>query len=221
MSTDPQVIRGSDKGNGQGTRQKSGPSPFYPKGRQVDPEALEQVRALLGGTSRRRDLLIEHLHRIQDHFGHLSARHLAALAQDMKLAMAEVYEVATFYAHFDVVREGEAPPPELTIRVCDSLTCEMMGARELTDELKKKYGDKIRVVAAPCMGRCETAPVAEVGHHHVTNADADTVQAAVDGGQTHPAIPPYKDFDASPRTALRQSRPRSNCSLLIVLVSPL
>ena len=196
MSTDTKKIRGSDQGNGQGTRRKSGPSPFFPKGFQVDPKALEQVRTLLSDKSRRRDLLVEHLHLIQDHFGHLAVRHLAALAQDMKLAMAEVYEVATFYAHFNVVRESEMPPPELTIRVCDSLTCEMMGARELLDELQKKYGDKIRVVAAPCMGRCETAPVAEVGHHHVTNADADTVQAAVDSGQTHPAIPPYKDFDA-------------------------
>jgi len=196
MSTDNQRIRGSDQGNGQGIRQRSGPSPFFPKGRQVDPEALEQVRTLLGDTSRRRDLLIEHLHLIQDHFGHLSARHLAALAEDMKLAMTEVYEVATFYAHFDTVREDEAPPPELTIRVCDSLTCEMMGAKELLAGLEEKLGDKIRVVAAPCMGRCEAAPVAEVGHRHVTNADADRVQAAVDSGHIHPDIPAYTDFDA-------------------------
>ena len=121
---------------------------------------------------RRRDLLIEHLHLIQDRYGHLSARHLAALAEEMKLAMTEVYEVATFYAHFDVVREDETPPPALTIRVCDSLTCEMMGARDLLDGLQKKMGGKVRVVRAPCMGRCETAPVAEVGHYHVTGADS-------------------------------------------------
>ncbi|MBC8337536.1 MAG: NAD(P)H-dependent oxidoreductase subunit E [Rhodospirillales bacterium] len=196
MSTDTRGTRGSDQGNGKGIRQRSGPSPFFPKGRQVEPEALEGIRALLGDASRRRDLLIEHLHLIQDHFGHLSARHLAALAEDMKLSMAEVYEVATFYAHFDVVREDETPPPALTIRVCDSLTCEMMGARELLAELQKKHGDKIRVVPAPCMGRCDTAPVAEVGHNHITQADTDKVQAAVDGGHTHPVIPPYKDFDA-------------------------
>ena len=191
MSTDTKIIRGSD----QGSRNKSGPSPFYPKGRQVDPEALEQVRALLGDKSRRRDLLIEHLHLIQDHFGHLAARHLAALAKDMKLAMAEVYEVATFYAHFDIVREDETPPPELTIRVCDSLTCEMMGAGELLTGLEKKYNGKVRVLPAPCMGRCETAPVCEVGHHHVNRARLVKVSEAADQGHTHPDIPPYKDFD--------------------------
>ncbi|MEQ8194459.1 MAG: NAD(P)H-dependent oxidoreductase subunit E, partial [Rhodospirillales bacterium] len=103
---------------------RKGRSPFFPKGRQLDSEALADVRALLGDEPRRRDLLIEHLHRIQDRYGHLSARHLAALAEEMKLAMTEVYEVATFYSHFDVVREDETPPPALTIRVCDSLTCE-------------------------------------------------------------------------------------------------
>jgi len=200
MSTDSRKIRGSDQGGGKGNRERTGPSPFFPKGRQVDPEALAQVRACLNGKSRRRDLLVEHLHLIQDQFGHLSARHLVALAEDMKLAMAEVYEVATFYAHFDVVREGDAPPPELTIRVCDSLTCEMMGARQLLSELQNKYGDKIRVVPAPCMGRCEAAPVAEVGHFHVTGADAESVQAAVDNSQTHPAIPSYTDFDAYQRS---------------------
>jgi NADH:ubiquinone oxidoreductase subunit F (NADH-binding)/NADH:ubiquinone oxidoreductase subunit E len=196
MSTDTNIIRGSDQGNGPGNRLKGGPSPFYTKGRQVDPEALEQVRALLGNKSRRPDLLIEHLHLIQDHFGHLAAHHLAALAKDMKLAMAEVYEVATFYAHFDVVRENETPPPELTIRVCDSLTCEMMGAGDLLAELENKYKGKVRVLPAPCMGRCETAPVSEVGHHHVNKATVETVVEAADQGHTHPDNPPYKDFDA-------------------------
>ncbi|MBT7942229.1 MAG: NADH-quinone oxidoreductase subunit F, partial [Alphaproteobacteria bacterium] len=196
MPTDTQQTRGSDQEKGKGNRQRSGPSPFFPKGRQVDPEALAQVRAILGDEPRRRDLLVEHLHLIQDHFGHLSACHLAALAEDMKLAMAEVYEVATFYAHFDVVREDETPPPEMTIRVCDSLTCEMMGARQLLDELQQKHGDKIRVLPAPCMGRCEAAPVAEVGHFHVTEANTENVQTAVDSGKTHPDIPPITDFDA-------------------------
>jgi len=180
---------GASGGRGKASR-------FFPKGRQVEPEALDEVRALLGKKPRRRDLLIEHLHLIQDRYGHLAARHLAALAEEMKLSMAEVYEVATFYAHFDVVREGETPPPELTIRVCDSLTCEMMGAQALLAGLRKKMGGRIRVVPAPCMGRCDTAPVAEVGHHHVTNATPDTVTAAVEAGHVHPDVPAYRNFDA-------------------------
>ncbi|MDA1091386.1 MAG: NAD(P)H-dependent oxidoreductase subunit E [Proteobacteria bacterium] len=186
-ATDTSKIKGKGK--------RGGPSPFFPKGRQLDPEALEEVRALLGDRPRRRDLLIEHLHLIQDHYGHLSARHLAALADDMRLAQTEVYEVATFYAHFDVVREDETPPPALTVRVCDSLTCEMMGAKKLLAGLQEKLGDTVRVVSAPCMGRCDAAPVAEAGHHHITNADVDTVAAAIENGYTHPAIPAYTDFD--------------------------
>ena len=103
-------------------------APRTPKGRQIDPKALEEVLALLIDRPRRRDLLIEHLHLIQDHYGHLSAAHLAALASEMKLALTEVYEVATFYAHFDVVKEGETPPPPVTVRVCDSLSCALAGA---------------------------------------------------------------------------------------------
>src|ERR1700681_1899413 len=117
-----------------------------PKGRQVDPRALAEVRALIGGRSLARDLLIEHLHLIQDHYGHLSAAHLAALAQEMKLALTEVYEVATFYAHFDVVKEGQKPPPPVTVRVCDSLSCALKGAERLFAELPQKLGAKVRVV---------------------------------------------------------------------------
>ncbi|HZT20123.1 MAG TPA: NAD(P)H-dependent oxidoreductase subunit E, partial [Dongiaceae bacterium] len=115
-----------------GGRRKAPPTP---KGRQVDPDALAEVQALLGERPRRRDFLIEHLHLLQDRYGHLAARHLAALAQEMKLPMAEVYEVASFYAHFDIVLEGETPPPALTVRVCDSLSCEMAGAQELLKAL--------------------------------------------------------------------------------------
>ena len=118
-------------------------SPRTPKGRQVDPQALEEVLALLTDRPRRRDLLIEHLHLIQDHYGHLSAAHLAALAQEMKLALTEVYEVATFYAHFDVVKEGQTPPPPVTVRVCDSLSCALKGAERLFAELPKKLGAKV------------------------------------------------------------------------------
>ena len=136
------------------TRSKRG----APKGRRVEPQALDEVRALLGTEPRRRDLLIEHLHKIQDGYGHLSAAHLAALAQEMSMAMAEVYEVASFYHHFDIVKEGEAAPAALTVRVCDSLSCELAGAKELLRKLPSLLGRDVRVLAAPCIGRCESAP---------------------------------------------------------------
>jgi formate dehydrogenase beta subunit len=168
----------------------------HPKGRQLDDAALEEVRALLGEQPRRRDLLIEHLHLIQDRYGHLSAAHLAALAHEMRLAQTEVYEVATFYAHFDVVKEGEAPPPATTVRVCDSLTCELMGAQKLLAALGQRLDPRqVRVVRAPCMGRCDAAPVAEVAHRAVDHATPDKVAEAVRGGDHHPAIPPYTDFE--------------------------
>src|SRR6266849_3217192 len=116
-----------------------------PKGRQVDPEALAEVQALLGQRERWRDLLIEHLHLLQDHFGCLYARHLAALAEEMRLALVEVYEVASFYAHFDIVMEDEAPPPPLTVRVCDSLSCELAGAVQLLEDLRSRLGDGVRI----------------------------------------------------------------------------
>src|SRR5829696_3248648 len=123
-----------------------------PKGRQVDPRALEEVRALLGERERRRDLLIEHLHLIQDRYGHIAAPHLAALADEMKLALTEAYEVATFYAHFDVVKEGETAPPPITVRVCESLSCAMAGAERLLAQLPATLGSAVRVIRAPCMG---------------------------------------------------------------------
>src|SRR5438094_3677068 len=150
-----------------------------PKGRQVEPQALAQVRALLGDRERRRDLLIEHLHLIQDRYGHLSAAHLAALAQEMKLALTEVYEVATFYAHFDVVKEDETPPPPITVRVCDSLSCAMAGADNLLATLPGKLGAGVRVVRAPCMGACDHAPVAAVGHVQVMQTGERSVSDAV------------------------------------------
>ena len=152
-----------------------------PKGRAVDPKALEEVRALLGDEPRRSDLLIEHLHKINDHYGHLSAAHLAALAQEMKLALTEVYEVATFYHHFDVVKEGETPPPALTVRVCDSIACELAGAAQLLKNLN--LGKDVRVVHAPCVGRCEVAPCAVVHQNPIGNATVEKVKAAVDKKQ--------------------------------------
>ena len=167
----------------------------FPKGRQVDPEALRLVQALLGDQPRAPDLLIEHLHRLQDSQGALFPDHLVALAHDMRLALAEVYEVATFYAHFDVLADGQAPPPALTIRVCDSITCELMGAQDLIAVLKDRLGDRVRVLAAPCMGRCDCAPTAELGHRHIDHADADGLAAAVDAQATQPVIPNYQTLD--------------------------
>ncbi len=152
---------------------------FALKGRAVDPKALAEVRALLGRQPRRRDLLIEYLHLLQDKFGHLSAAHLAALAREMRLAQAEVYEVATFYHHFDVVKEGETPPPALTVRVCDSLSCALAGADQLLAKLPAILGKEVRVLHAPCVGRCETAPVAVVGQNPVRHATVDKVSAVV------------------------------------------
>jgi formate dehydrogenase beta subunit len=167
-----------------------------PKGRQVDPAALAEVRALLGDRSRQRDLLIEHLHLIQDRYGRLSAAHLAALAQEMRLALAEVYEVATFYAHFDVVKEGEQAPPAITVRVCDSLSCAMAGAARLNVALPGKLGPAVRVVRAPCMGACDRAPACAVGHVQVSNATVDGVAKAVAVGPHAHAYKPGKDFAA-------------------------
>jgi NADH:ubiquinone oxidoreductase subunit F (NADH-binding)/NADH:ubiquinone oxidoreductase subunit E len=167
-----------------------------PKGRQVDPQAAEEIALLLGDQPRRRDLLIEHLHLIQDKYHQISAAHLAALADEMKLAFAEVFETATFYAHFDVVKEGEANMAPLTIRVCDSLTCAMLGGENLLQELQTTSGPGIRVVRAPCVGRCDTAPAAEVGHHFVDHASAPSVLAAAKAGDTHAHLPAYIGFDA-------------------------
>ena len=160
MSANTEVKRRIHPGSGRRKTRQT------PKGRQVNPVALQEVQALLGDEPTRRDLLIEYLHLIQDKYGHLSAAHLAALAHEMRLSQTEVYEVATFYAHFDIVLEDETAPPPLTIRVCDSLTCEMMGAQQL---LNRTTGNNLALMCvwcrAPCMGRCNTAPVAEVGHH--------------------------------------------------------
>jgi formate dehydrogenase beta subunit len=159
-----------------------------PKGRRVDPQAAAEVRVLLGDSPRRPDLLIEYLHRIQDRYGCLADRHLVALADAISLAMTEVYEVATFYHHFDVVKDGAAAPPAVTVRVCDSIACEMAGARELLEQLPKLLGPDVRVLAAPCIGRCEQAPAATVGQHPVPCADtARIVALARTRALEHPA----------------------------------
>ncbi len=151
---------------------------------------------MLGSRERRRDLLIEHLHLLQDHFGCLHARHLAALAEEMRLALVEVYEVASFYAHFDIVMDDEAPPPPLTVRVCDSLSCELAGAVQLLDSLRSLLGDGVRIVRAPCMGGCHRAPVAAIGHALHEHATVDNVCAAVAAGGAHPEVPKFVGLDA-------------------------
>jgi formate dehydrogenase len=165
----------------------------FPKGRQLDLDALEQVRELLKDRPRRHDLLIEYLHLIQDRYHYISARHLKALCEEMRLPQAAAYEVATFYAHFDVVKEGETPPPPTTIRVCDSITCAIKGADALFEALKSAVDPtEIRVLRAPCMGRCDTAPVCEVGHLHVDYATPESVGAAVSSGEHEAKIPRYE-----------------------------
>ncbi len=157
-----------------------------PKGRQLDPDARAEVLALLGDRPRRRDLLIEHLHLIQDAYGRISRAHIAALAAEMRLAQTEVFEVATFYAHFDV---GDLPVPKLTIRVCDSISCALAGAEQLADAIEA--GRDARVVRVPCVGRCDAAPVVEVGHNFIDQATAAAVHDAVARGDTHAQIPQY------------------------------
>jgi formate dehydrogenase len=169
---------------------------LVPKGRQVEPQAQQAIRALLGERPRERHLLIEYLHLVQDEFGQISAEHLAALAEEMSLAFAEVFETATFYAHFDVVKEGDPDIPPLTVRVCDSLTCAMFGAERLLTDLKQGLGQGVRVVRAPCVGLCDQAPAVEIGHHFVGAATVATVKSAVAHEDTHPHIPDYVDYEA-------------------------
>ena len=166
------------------------------KGRQLDDEAWADVQGLLGDRLRSRDLLIEFLHLIQDKFGHLSAPHLRALAEEMRLSMAEVWEVATFYAHFDPIREDEAAPPALTIRVCESLSCELAGSEQLIAALESGADpSQVRVLRAPCMGRCDTAPTLEIGHNHIDHATVEKVTAAIAADDTHAHMPQYETLE--------------------------
>jgi formate dehydrogenase len=165
-----------------------------PRGRRVDPDALAEVRALLGAESRQRDLLIEHLHRIQDRFSHLSSAHLAALAAEMRLPQAEVYEVASFYHHFDIVKEGEDAPAPITVRVCESLSCEIAGGGDLLARLPALLGPDVRVVGAPCIGRCEQAPAVVVGQRPIARARCESVVAAVGAQETRPVVEPFVDY---------------------------
>lgn len=175
-------------GKGRGRRQ--------PKGRQVDESALTALRDLLKSDRIVSDRLIEHLHRIQDHYGHINTNHIAALAYMHKRSQSEVYEVASFYAHFDVVGEDEETPPPITIRVCDSLSCKMQGAQSLMQALSNLYGEDIRIVRAPCMGRCANAPTVEIGHKHIDHANLENIAATLKNGDFQPDIPNYQDLSA-------------------------
>jgi len=188
--TDKTVRRFGHPGAG---RRKALP---FPKGRQVEPDAVTEVEHALDGMARGRDQLIELLHGLQDEFGCLHARHLVALAELMRLPMAEVFEVATFYAHFDIVDDGETPPSPVTVRVCDSLSCALAGAEGLYESLAADPGGNIRVVRAPCMGRCHKAPAVAVGHDHIAPAWADSVRAAAAAGSTAAAPVDHTGLDA-------------------------
>ena len=174
-------------------RRKAAP---FPRGRVLRDDEVAAVKALLGDRPRERPLLIEYLHLIQDQEGCLPEGHLHALAEELRIPMAEVYEVATFYAHFDVVGENEPRPPKITIRVCDSLSCMLAGAERLLGELQSQNMPHVRVLRAPCIGSCDTAPAAEVGHHHVDHASVAKVMELAERGDTHAAIPPYQAYDA-------------------------
>jgi NADH:ubiquinone oxidoreductase subunit F (NADH-binding)/NADH:ubiquinone oxidoreductase subunit E len=166
-----------------------------PKGREVDESAHQQILELLGDEPRRRDLLIEHLHKLQDHYGCLTSAHMTALAYEMRLTPAEVYEVATFYHHFDIVKEGDTPPPALTVRVCESIACHLAGGPAMIAELRERLGDGVRVIAAPCIGRCDVAPAAIVGKNSLGNASAASIEQSVKLKQTEAVVPPYIDYN--------------------------
>ena len=165
------------------------------RGREVEPAALDRVRGMLAGMPRNRDMLIEALHAVQDECRCLSPDHLAAIAQEFRLSLVEVYETATFYHHFDVLADGDAPPPEVTVRVCDSISCELAGATALLENLRARCGSDVRILPAPCMGACDRAPAVAVGRNRLAPADAASVAAAVDGKRTAAAVPEYVGYD--------------------------
>jgi formate dehydrogenase beta subunit len=177
---------------GAGRRQ----APLYPKGRVLRQEDVDAVKRLIGAGPYERPLLIEYLHKIQDSERCLPASHLHGLAELIRIPMAEVYEVATFYAHFDVAADGEAKPAKITIRVCDSLSCMLAGSEALLLALENEKMQDVRVVRAPCIGSCHTAPALEVGHHHVDHATVAKVKDLIAHGHTHADIPAYKDLAA-------------------------
>jgi formate dehydrogenase beta subunit len=168
----------------------------FNKGRHADDTSILELEKLIPNDFiRQRDMLIECFHLIQDKYKCLSYKHLTALSELTNLPLTEIYETASFYAHFDIIEEGEDTPPPVTIRVCDSITCEMNGCQSLEKKIKEKFSPSVRVVRAPCMGRCHQAPVVEVGKRHVTNATTDKIKLILDSNELKPIIPNFINFD--------------------------
>lgn len=167
----------------------------HAKGHTPDPEVLQQIQALLGGRPRSSDLLIEHLHLIQDRYGHIGTAQIVALASEMRLSTAEVFEVASFYHHFDTLQQGQLPPPPLTIRVCDSLPCTLQGAEQLVTDLQRALADGIRIQRVPCVGRCQDAPVAVIGSNPVAQANAARVAELVESNSTGAPLPDCRGYN--------------------------
>jgi formate dehydrogenase len=188
------VENNKSRGNHPGSSEKK--ALLFPKGRLLLAEDLQAVQKIIGQGPYERHMLIEYLHAIQDYEGHLSEGYMQALADNMRLPMAEVYEVATFYAHFDVIADGESPPPPITIRICDSISCMLKNSNQLLQSLENKAQKNIRILRAPCMGRCDTAPVCEIGHRHVDNATPEIIQEVLDQKNFGPEIPKYQNLTA-------------------------
>jgi len=164
------------------------------KGRKPDPQTVQQIRDLLGDRPRRADLLIEHLHLIQDHFNYIDSAHMLALAQEMRLSAAELYEIASFYHHFDVIRDGDPPPPRLTVRICDSISCSLAGAETLVKELQQAVPDGVRIQRVSCVGRCAQAPVAVVGRNPLERTNLKQVLEAIDSGSIEAPLPNHRSY---------------------------
>ncbi len=168
----------------------------FNKGRQSDDQSIDDLKNLIPNDYfRQRDMLIESLHLIQDRYKCLKPKHLTALSELTNLPLTEIYETASFYAHFDIYKEDDLTPPDTTIRVCDGITCEMNGCKSLEKDLKDNLDSNVRVVRAPCMGRCHQAPVVEVGKKHFVNANLNLVQKALEEQDTKPVIPNYISYD--------------------------
>lgn len=194
----PKTKTSNEIANGRAIHPGSGrrKAPTFAKGRQIQPGEMEAVEKIVGDGPYERPLLIEYLHMIQDEEGCLPAGHMQALGELLKIPMAEVYEVATFYAHFDVVLDGEPRPAKFTVRVCDSLSCMMAGAESLIDKLENEDLKNVRIMRVPCIGACDVAPAAEVGHRHVPKADVKTIKRLVKDKEIDTEIPEYQKFAA-------------------------
>ena len=189
-------MNNENQSSGTYPRSKKKRALFFPKGRNLLAEDCDVVQQIIGEQPYKRDMLIEYLHAIQDQEGHLSEGNMQALANTLGIPMAEVYEVATFYAHFDVTADGETPPAPITIRVCDSISCALAKADKLAETLQSQAHEDVRILRAPCMGRCDSAPVCEIGHRHVDNATPEAIQAVLEQKDFKPKVPKYQHLTA-------------------------